>query len=302
MPRGATVLRGRDDEADRREVRAINDRASGATATAERLLRYLEEFMIDQPPERSAQDTFELFIGRLNPKLAASTMRTYMDIMSTYGIYPGRTDSARESIRRARFRNGIKRQDQEQEVVGRSETGDWSAMTLIIRTALAGDAPRDLEYRTLFYLSVATGGRLENVMQAHAFDIRSNAVAVKWGRRKVGSPGGGMAVYLHEWSVPPPPDVQNRIATFSQEERWLFQKSSNIASAMNSWLEKRCGRLKIGERFTSTAGRARMSKRLFGMYSKGEIPREVFSELMNHEPKMSIERYHSEKGVEAMSK
>jgi len=63
---------------------------------------------------------------------------------------------------------------------------------------------RDLQYRALWYVTVATGNRAENVHVAKKIIPQATGLYVEWGRRKK-SMGGRHA---HAWSCTPPSDVK----------------------------------------------------------------------------------------------
>lgn len=284
------MLAGVDDEEDGRAVKTIMNKASTATQAAERLLGYLEEFTVAQPRGRPPREVYELFVGRLSRGLLPSTLKSYVDTMSAYGIYPGACDQARERIRRSRLTNGIKRQDAERGVPERTTTSDFGVMRRLVEERQASDLDRDLEYRCLTYVQIATGGRPENLLQIQQLRVLREGLAAKWGRRKVRSPARASVMYSHEWSLVPPLDIRERL-WYLREKPWLFVSSSNIASAMSAWMARRVKRLGMEVKVTSTVGRARMSTLLYKKYEASEMTSERFSDLMDHEPQMSRQRY-----------
>lgn len=294
MPRRAVVLTGPVDDADLRAVQAINDCASDTTKRAERLLGYLEAFIREQPEEVPDQDNFERFIGRLSRNLQPNTVRTYVETMNSYGIYPGKMDVARERIRRARFLSGIKRRDEERGIPDRTATGELSILRRLVEEVIEGDGARELEYRSFFYVQVATGGRPENILHVLEFEAKRDELMIKWGRRKVRPPNRSYTAYYYDWSFAPPEDVMTRINDL-KKKKWLFSEARQMASSLCSWLDKRCRALSLGQgiKVTSTAGRARLSTLLYALYESGAMTAEKYSDLMDHEPSMSRQRYQA---------
>lgn len=291
MPRKREVtLCGQDDEADRKAVEALVESSSDATKTAERLVAYLEEFMKSQPPEREPATIFELFIGRLSRDLQPSTLKTYVDVINDFGIFPGNCDSARQRIRRTRLMNGIKRRNNETGIPERTNATDLESLQLLVTTALPGDTARDVEYRALMYVQAATGGRPDNIMKIIDVRLEAHGLLVKWGRRKVRGPSRAHLTYEYAWSFPPPADISRRLQGLGTEP-WMFRSSSNVASATCSWLRRRCGLIKLDKRITSTSGRPRLSTILYRLYESGLMNTERFVDLMDHEPSMSRQRY-----------
>lgn len=283
------MLSGRDDEGDQKAVDSLRDNASDATETAERLVGYLEDFLRDQPKDRPPQVAFDYFVGRLSRGLLPSTLKTYCEALRSYDIFPGRLEAARERIRRVRLINGIQRRDAEREIADRRSPPGLADLRRIVEESCPGDEERDMEYRTLFYVQIATGGRPENLLQIHDLQLEAGTLLVKWGRRKIRAGGRARLGYPHSWSFAPPEEVAARIKRFPAEP-WIF-KSRNIASAMGNWLKRRCERLGIQGHITATVGRPLMSAILYRLYEDGVMSREKFNDLMDHEPEMSRLRY-----------
>lgn len=274
--------------ATRARADEIRQKASSWIDQGYRAARYLDGFTRENVAlvHEDPKDALDLFLAQLSlDGVKYSTMEGYRKTIQKFGLRPGMplADMCYR-VRRQALANGAKRliANERRNVRVDALPNDE------IRSILEGNASSqpDLDYRTLFFLALATGNRVENIMVAHRFRIREGTLGVEWGRRKVRPPPNRTTCYSLKWSMGAPPQLRRRICQL-QDRPWVFASSSNIASAFDAWLKVKHPEIAM----TSSYPRRRMVTILLDLVDEGGMRQDVYEVLLDQTTKIGRAHY-----------
>jgi len=147
---------------------------------------------------------------------------------------------------------------------------------------------RDLWYQVLWYVCCATGCRPEET-RTLKYKWRNGDLYVRWcGRKNEAASGAAYIKFQRDLFGPPPPLVEKWLA--SGKALPSFGPVENLATNINSWLKKFCGRYHIPQpdaHITSTVPRVRMDNILRAAVDSGKLPVHVYEQMIGHSIKVS---------------
>lgn len=302
MPK-VSFIGTRISEEERARVEALRHHSSGTFQTAHRLLRYVVAFEEVNPGARGPEAE-EAFLGQMldSRRRGFSTVETYLKTIDRFRIVPGNTEGAKAAIRRAEIRSALNRAAE-----GTPRRVPTTLPAKSIFRALVGVRPRDpghrekgLEYRTLWYLTLCTGNRVQTVLRAHEFAYEEGRVRVRWGPRKCRPPSNALLDYPTDWSFPPPPDVRRRIGELKASSLNLGG-GDTVASSLNRYFCHRLAEWRVTRvTVTTSMARRRMATILLEKMERGELTSVKYADLMDHEAEVGRRHYRMAMPVEEL--
>ena len=276
MPR-TEVGTGTINDQDYAVEEKIRRNASGHCKRARRVIEQFYTF-IDENKEGLGS---EMEIGRAKIRflshisargLAPSTVASIGHILRSFGVGLENRTEVRQRLEETEFYGGLERLSTDGTFTRTKARVDLKELLRPIANPGLGD-----EHRAFWAMCVITGNRPANILKIAGMRVEEDGLAVRWGNRKGGRYGGrGHLKYLYEWTFTPSSAILETLKT-KKEGGWLFDSSSNIASAVNSWLNK----TKV--EYTSTAGRDFLSRRLLPLVDQGKMPGSLYEDLLDHQ-------------------
>ena len=260
-------------------------------------MRYLRSVLDANEPAChawTAGEALGLFIGQLSrANESYGTVKLYLDYIERFHIDPLNPEASLERIQRSELRSGLDRATRMQGPLKSKTPCPLADLPLPLRER-DDDTDIDRDYQALWYLVVATGSRPANlILGAGEVTVGDAHVRVKWLHRKRRRGAHAHVGYAFEWSDKPSPRVCRRLEQLP-DRSWLFADSTNISSALGSWIKSRLKKAGCKRLFTPKAARDRLSSILLQKYEEGEISKEKYECLMDHEVETAQQHYAHE--------
>jgi hypothetical protein len=279
---------------DHERVDELLANGSGYSEQARRCLRYLVEFRQANLPEATSWSrarTLELFLAQMSRSHESfATTEGYATIIEKFQLDGAAPESGEERIRRFQLTNGLERAARMQGPLKVKEPTPLASLASLLTEQEPVDS-KERDYQAFWFLMIATGARPDNLLKGGSeIEISNDVVRLRWTHRKERRGAHAYLRYPLTWSLPAPSWIPRRIAALGNED-WYFRNSNNIAGAVNAWLRSHFERNSARIRFTCKATRDRLSQLLLRLYESGEITKEKFEDLMDHQVTTAMRHY-----------